>query len=76
MCNWVRRPGEDAAAAPRSWLEGSGCDVWLLHYGTDDAVTYAAIWNREPITDPAMLESEIGRWLDPLVAKGIESIAT
>jgi methyltransferase family protein len=76
MCNWVRRPGEDAAAGPRSWLEGSGCDVWLLHYGTDDAVTYAATWNREPITDPAMLESEIGRWLAPLVAKGIESIAT
>jgi len=76
MCNWVRHPGDDAVAAPRSWLEGSGCDVWVLHYATEDAVTYVASWNREPVTDLSMLESEIGRWLDPLAAQGIQSIAT
>ena len=25
---------------------GSGCDAWILHTGTDDALSAAAGWNR------------------------------
>jgi methylase of polypeptide subunit release factors len=73
--NWVRAPGEDAAAAPRAWLEGSGCDVWVLNYLTDDIVSYVASWNRE-LADVSKLEGEMRRWLERLMEAGIESITT
>jgi hypothetical protein len=76
LCNWVRRPGEDSSAAPRSWLEGAGCDVWLLHYGTEDALTYSASWNRELSGDPSALADELEVWLDAFAAQGIDSVAT
>ena len=43
---WALDP-DDPMARPRSWLEGSGCDAFLLHTSTDDPIETAAVWNRE-----------------------------
>jgi hypothetical protein len=76
LCNWVRRAGEDASAAPRVWLEGSGCDVWLLHYLTEDVLTYATGWNRQLSGNLPVFAKELELWLDSFAAEGIESVAT
>jgi hypothetical protein len=76
LCNWVHRPGEDVSAAPRLWLDGSGCDVWLLHYVTEDVLPYATGWNRDLAADTSVFASELELWLESFAAEGIESVAT
>lgn len=47
LCNWALREGEGWPDPLRRWVEGSGCDAWLLHHETQDPLTYAAAWNRD-----------------------------
>jgi hypothetical protein len=61
MISWSA--GEDAVARPRSWIEGSGCDAWLIHTGGEDALHAAATWNRAAGTDPASFEERVDAWL-------------
>ena len=35
MASWAQA-GDDPAVRPREWLDGSGCDTWILHTTTDD----------------------------------------
>jgi methylase of polypeptide subunit release factors len=39
--------GEDWRQRLRGWLEGTGCDAWVIHSLTLDAAAYAAHWLRE-----------------------------
>jgi methylase of polypeptide subunit release factors len=73
MVSWIQ-PGDDPAAAPRSWLAGSGCDAWILHTRTDDPLRAAAAWNRDA-PSAAEYTERIERWLDYFRQEGIEAIA-
>jgi methylase of polypeptide subunit release factors len=76
LASWANAPGEDWTAPLRPWLEGSGCDAWLLHHGTNDPLTHAANWNRGSHTDdPEGLGEAIDRWLAYLERLGIEGVA-
>jgi SAM-dependent methyltransferase len=54
-CNWVCTAGEDWRAALRGWFDGTGCDVWVLHFRTLDPASYAASW-LEPRTGETSAE--------------------
>jgi hypothetical protein len=41
VCNWAHVAGQDWSARLASWVEGSGCDVWVLRSFTEDAPSYA-----------------------------------
>jgi methylase of polypeptide subunit release factors len=75
LCSWASTPGADACAAPRRWLEGSGCDAWILHFRTDDPVTYAFGWN-DALCPPDALAATVEAWLSDYRARGIEAIST
>lgn len=32
MCSWHHRTKEDWASRPRSWVEGAGCDAWIMKF--------------------------------------------
>ena len=34
MVNWPERQGVDAADELRRWVDGSGCDTWVIRTGT------------------------------------------
>lgn len=72
LCNWGLREGEEAAAPPRGWVGGSGCDAWLLWSSTNDPLTYAAMWTRS--RDRAAYEAALQRWAEYFSALGIASI--
>src|SRR5215210_6059141 len=45
LVSWIRAPGEDWRDPLVRWLDGSECDAWLLHSGSEDPLTAAATWN-------------------------------
>lgn len=75
MVSWVARDGDDPAAPVRRWVEGTGCDAWILHYRTEDPLAAARTWNEADATDPAEYAATIDRWLAYFAALGIKAIA-
>ena len=59
---WALDP-EDPAERPRKWLEGSGCDAFLLHTSTDDPIETATVWNRDLLDRPEAYAEALDRWL-------------
>ena len=74
MLSWVQS-GEDATLRPTAWFEGSGCDVLMLHTGTDEPLSIAAQWNRDVRSDPEAYAAAIDRWVDYFRQEGIGLIA-
>jgi methylase of polypeptide subunit release factors len=72
---WVHDPDGDWFDPLRRWVEGSGCDAWLLHYKSEDPVTHAANW-LSPLASsaPEAYTASLGRWVDHLRELGIEAI--
>jgi hypothetical protein len=76
LCNWVSEPGGERLATPRRWLEGSGCDIWVLELATEGPVTYAMLWNGRPGRSPAAVATAAEPWLADYRAREIEAIST
>ena len=76
LVSWIVPPGEDWSSPLREWVDGSGCDAWLLHYGTDDPLTHAGNWLRHEIGhDPAAYAAALDNWIGYFERLGIEGIA-
>lgn len=73
MVSWAA--GEDTSARPRAWLEGGGCDAWIVHTGSDDALGSATSWNRAAGTELEGYAERVDAWLAYYERLGIERIA-
>jgi methylase of polypeptide subunit release factors len=73
LISWAHAEGQDWREPVEAWLEGLGCDAWLLHFGSDDPVTHASGWLRPTV--PERFEEALDRWLDYLRASGIQAVA-
>jgi len=73
LANWALREGEPWSLRPRRWVEGTGCDAWILRSETQDALTYAAVWTRGP--EAAGYVDALERWTAHYEALGIRSLA-
>jgi methylase of polypeptide subunit release factors len=77
LISWIADPDESWDAPLREWLEGSACDAWLLHHGTDDPLTHASKWLRPLAEDDlAAYETAVDRWLAYLGELGARGIAS
>jgi SAM-dependent methyltransferase len=72
LCNWTLARDEEWSAPLRRWVDGSGCDAWLLCSGTQDPLTYAAFWNRS--ADRARYEQALDRWVEHFSDLDVASI--
>ncbi len=70
---WALDP-DDPAERPRNWLEGSGCDAFLLHTSTDDPIETATVWNRDLLDRPEAYAQALDRWLAYYRELGIEQL--
>ena len=77
LCNWALTEGEEWPGPPRRWLAGTQCDALILHFGTEDPVAYAAMWNA-PLRsgDPSAFVSAVDRWLDYYRLRGIHALCS
>ncbi len=73
MISWIA--GDDPTERPRAWLDSSGCDAWVIHTGTDDALATAAAWNRAAATEVEGYAERIDAWLAYYERLGIGAIA-
>jgi methylase of polypeptide subunit release factors len=75
LVSWSAATGDESAEPLRPWVEGSGCDSWLLHYRTEDPLTHAAGWLRPGAeTDPAGFAPALDRWVGALERLGVEAV--
>jgi SAM-dependent methyltransferase len=75
LISWAMRTGEDWSEPLRRWVDGIPCDVWLLHYLTDDPLTQAGKWNQPLIAGGLdVYRAAIDRWMDYYHREGIEQI--
>ena len=74
MISWIPEQSDDTAR-PVSWLDGSGCDVLLVHTTTDPILDVASLWNRDSRSDPARYAAAVERWLEYFAANDITHIA-
>jgi SAM-dependent methyltransferase len=70
---WAVDP-DDPGRRPHAWLEGSGCDGYLLHTSTDDPIETASLWNRELLDQPDAYADALDRWLAYYRELAIEQI--
>ncbi len=74
LVSWLVH-GPDWADRPRRWVEGSGCDCWLLLGVSRDPVTHAAVWNEEHAGDPVRYGEALDRWLAYLAQLGADAVS-
>jgi methylase of polypeptide subunit release factors len=72
LANWVHVTGEDWHERVAGWVEGSGCDAWIVQREVSDPVEYVNLWLRDASEawDPARAQA----WLDWFDAQHIEAI--
>ena len=77
LCNWTLAAGEKWTDPPRRWLSGAGCDAFILHFGTEEPMAYAAMWNA-PLKagDPSAFVSALDRWLDYYRERDIHALCS
>ena len=74
MASWAQT-GDAPGVRPREWLDGSGCDSWILHTTTDDPLSNAAAWTREAVDGPEEFGATLDRWTAYYRELGIEALA-
>ena len=74
---WAHRRGEAWTDRLKRWLEGSGCDAWVLRMKTQNPETYAANWISETEKNSPQAYRERWRgWMAYFEASGIEAVST
>lgn len=77
VCDWSALRGKSWQRRLRTWLEGNGCDVWVLHLAGLEAAKYASFQVRgvaRPEESPRELTARYDTWLASYEREGIEAI--
>ena len=61
LINWVIRATDEWAAPLRRWVDGNGCDSWLMMSAVQDPTTYAGLWTRS--RDREAYAAALDRWI-------------
>ena len=73
--NWAILGGQDWRARPTEWLQGSGCDAWVLHQNTRTPSEYAEFFIETGYADSPDYARHFDRWFQYYCERGITGIA-
>jgi methylase of polypeptide subunit release factors len=73
--SWAADPHDDDATPVRRWVDGIGCDAWILTYRTEDPLSTAKNWNEQDAVDMDAYGKVLDDWLAYYERLGIEAIA-
>jgi SAM-dependent methyltransferase len=73
--NWEITGTQDWRERPTAWLQGSGCDAWVLHQNTRTPSEYAEFFIEAGYSNAPDCSRHFDRWLEYYAARGIAGIA-
>lgn len=73
LANWAHIKGQHWQDRLAEWVDGLGCDAWVVQSSVQDAETYAATWIRHD--NPTGDTSELfDAWMDFYEGLGLEAV--
>lgn len=74
QCNWAHADELDWRERPTSWVEGTGCDAWIIAYKCSDPYSYARGWLSMPGEPPEKIHAKMEHWLKYYAAHRIGAL--
>ncbi len=75
LANWVHRRGEPWEERLAGWLDGSGCDTWVVQRELADPAAYVELWLKDAgLHGTAEYLSRYDTWLSWFEEQGVEGI--
>lgn len=75
LANWVHVEGRPWTERIDDWLDGSGCDAWVVEREVTDPAAYVELWLRDAGADRAVdYLQRYDAWLGWLEAQGVTGI--
>jgi methylase of polypeptide subunit release factors len=71
LVNWLHLEGEDGDARVRDWLDGTGCDGWVVQRELAAPEEYVTAWLRD--TDEEPFDALFDAWMAGL--QGVDAVA-
>jgi SAM-dependent methyltransferase len=71
LASWASRDEAGADERPFEWIDGSGCDAWVLAFSRSDPLEHAAGWNDYLEDDPERYGAALDEWTSHFAAQGI-----
>jgi hypothetical protein len=62
LVSWLAESADDPDEHVHEWLDGNGCDAWILGLSSSDPVDHAAGWNEHLERDPEAYDAAIAEW--------------
>jgi hypothetical protein len=62
LVSWLAESEDEPDEHLHAWLDGNGCDAWILGLSGSDPLDHAAGWNEHLATDPEAFEAAIDEW--------------
>jgi len=76
LANWVHPARDGWRERLASWLEGTGCDAWVLRVRTHDPASYALRWIRHTESPGPEREADLVEgWVEAYRRLGIEAVS-
>jgi hypothetical protein len=76
LASWIHDAADDWSAPVRSWLNGLGCDAWVLRFSSQDPLGYAHTWLAQTEPTSTGFSAALDRWLDFYRHQNIDALAT
>ena len=74
LVGWIETPDVPPWDRPTGWAADAGCDVWVLHHSSLQALAYAVQWNAHLGPDPDVYLETVSRWVEHYRAGGIGAV--
>jgi len=75
LVSWVARDPDDPDERVEAWVDGCGCDAWVLALAGADPLEHAAGWNEHLAPDPAAFGAALDEWTAYFSSLGVEWIS-
>jgi methylase of polypeptide subunit release factors len=74
LCEWAQIKGQPWEERIAEWLQGTGCDAWVMKGVTQDPEEYAQHRIRETSPDPSQDSESYGQYMDYYRRSGVQAI--
>jgi hypothetical protein len=62
LVSWLAESEDEPDEHVYEWVEGNGCDAWVLGLSGSDPLDHAAGWNEHLSTEPDEYDASIAEW--------------